>query len=461
VYDDAHIGHARTHVAFDVIRRYLEYRGYDVTFVQNITDVDDKIINAANAAGRDFLEHGELYHRRAEEDFARLGVRGPDKLTKVTESMQDIIEIIQHILDNDHAYVTEAGSVYFRVLSMPDYGKLSNQSVKDVLAGARVEPGEEKKHPADFALWKAAKPDEPAWDSPWGKGRPGWHIECSAMSERALGQPFDIHGGGRDLIFPHHENEVAQSEAAYHTPFSKYWLHTGFLQVEGEKMSKSLGNFITVRKILEDHDPDAVRYFYVLTHYRSPIDFSEKGIKEAAAALERLVRTEELLSERLAGREYHADEEQAKAAATNDTEMHLIEATRRFRETYTNAMDDDFNTPEAVAALHAFAGEIRKALTDAPTAKQTPYTGPSRVVLAWVHHEFVTAAQVLSIFQDNGTETATGGESEARLIEFLLELRERARVGKDFATADLVRDRLRALGIEVQDTKQGAAWRRA
>lgn len=460
VYDDAHIGHARTHVAFDVIRRYLEYRGFDVTFVQNITDVDDKIIKAANEAGRDFLEHGALYHRRADEDFARMGVRGPDRLTKVTDHMPEIIAIIEKIIANGHAYVTESGSVYFDVGSKEGYGKLSNQSVKQLVAGKRVEPGQEKRNPADFALWKAAKEGEPSWESPWGQGRPGWHIECSAMSERALGQPFDIHGGGRDLIFPHHENEVAQSEAAYGKEFSRYWLHTGFLQVEGEKMSKSLGNFVTIRQILEDHDPDALRYFYVLTHYRSPIDFSEKAIQEAAAAYGRLLRTRELLSRFVAGREYRPRADAAKQLASTNGEKRLLEATQAFLRDFEQAMDDDFNTPEAVAALHALAGEIRRALEDASGVDETPYTGPNRVVLAWVEHEFLQAARVLSLFQQ--TEDDAGGEAPetARFVEVLLELRERARANKDYETSDLIRDRLRAMGIEVQDKKTGPQWRR-
>ncbi len=460
VYDDAHIGHARTHVAFDVIRRYLEYRGYDVTFVQNITDVDDKIIKAANEAGRDFLAHGELYHRRADEDFARLGVRGPDRLTKVTGHMPEIIEIIKRIIDNGHAYVTESGSVYFEVGSKDGYGKLSNQSVKELVAGKRVEPGQEKRNPADFALWKSAKKGEPSWESPWGQGRPGWHIECSAMSEQALGQPFDIHGGGRDLIFPHHENEVAQSEAAYKKEFSRYWLHTGFLQVEGEKMSKSLGNFITIRKILETHEPNALRYFYVLTHYRSPIDFSEKAIQEAASAYERLLRTRELLSRFVAGREYRPAREEADKVTASPEEKRLLEATQGFLRDFREAMDDDFNTPEAVAALHALAGEIRRALENAPGVKQTPYEGPNRVLLAWVEHEFLRAARVLSLFQDEHDE-AGGGEGETqRFVEALLEVREHARANKDYETSDLVRDRLRAIGIEVQDKKTGPEWRR-
>ncbi len=461
VYDDAHIGHARTYVAFDVIRRYLEYRGYDVSYVQNVTDVDDKIINAAAKADRDFLEHGERFHRRAQEDLTRLGVRPPDRFTKVTDHMQDIIEIIGKVIENDHAYVTESGSVYFHVPSKEDYGKLSNQSVDDVISGQRVEPGQEKRHPTDFALWKAAKPDEPSWDSPWGKGRPGWHIECSAMSERALGQPFDIHGGGRDLIFPHHENEVAQSEAAYKLEFSRYWMHTGFLQVEGEKMSKSLGNFVTIRDILKEHDPDALRYFFVLTHYRSPIDFSEKGIKEAASAYQRLVRTEEMLTRYTGGREYRADAAAGEAVAASDAEKGLLKATRSFVRRFAQAMDDDFNTPEAVAALHAFAGEVRRALEDAPDVKRTPYEGPNRVLLAWAHDEFLRAARVLSLFQESGDESSGQDPLTEQSIDLLLELRERARSNKDYETSDLVRDRLRGMGVEVQDKKTGPEWRRA
>jgi cysteinyl-tRNA synthetase len=454
VYDDAHIGHARTYVSFDAIRRYLEYRGFDVTYVQNITNVEDKIINAANESGLSFLEHGDKYTQRAMEDLGRLGIRPADLYPKVTEYMDEIIRITERIIENGHAYVTASGSVYYDVTKKEGYGKLSNRSVEEMQAGARVEVSSEKRHPADFALWKAAKPDEPHWDSPWGKGRPGWHIECSAMAKETLDQPFDIHGGGRDLIFPHHENEIAQSEAAYGTDFARYWLHTGFLQVEGVKMSKSLGNFVTVRELLERHDADAVRYFYVLTHYRSPIDFSEKGIKEAKTALDRLRRTEEEMRKRLEGRAYRADPHLAEAAATSDEDKELHDATRRFRAAFEGAMDDDFNTPEAIAALHAFAGDIRRVLS----------TGPmNRVVLAWAHHSFVEAAHVLTVLQDTHADTGSTGDDPAlaATMGLLLELREAARKNKDWATADRVRDGLAAAGFEVQDTPDGAKWRRA
>ncbi|MBW3582825.1 MAG: cysteine--tRNA ligase [Euryarchaeota archaeon] len=452
VYDDAHIGHARTYVSFDVIRRYLEYKGFDVRYVQNITDVEDKIIKAAEKAGVSHLEHSRKYTQRALGDLARIGIRDPDAFCKVTDHMDDIVALIEEIIENGLAYVSDSGSVYFDVAKKEGYGKLSNRSVKEMLAGARVEPDPEKRNPADFALWKAAKPDEPHWESPWGKGRPGWHIECSAMSERLLGQPFDLHGGGRDLIFPHHENEIAQSEAAKGTDFAKYWLHTGFLNVEGEKMSKSLGNFITVRELLERHAADAVRYFYVLTHWRSPIDFSEKGITEAAAALERLTRTREELDKRVSGHEQPVDRYLAVANAASDAEKRLFEATERFLSVFTAAMDDDFNTPEAVAALHAFAGDLRKALSDNGHVH--------KALWAYAHDAFIRAGRVLTLFQDAPAEAA-GDKTLDAVMQALLKIRQEARERKDWATSDAIRDRLAEVGIEVQDEKTGATWRRA
>lgn len=454
VYDDVHIGHARTYVSFDVIRRYLEWSGYDVNYVQNITDVEDKIIKRAAESGIDFLEHAQKYTDRALEDLGKIGVRTADDYPKVSDYMPQIIDIIERIIANGLAYVTDSGSVYFDVLKKEGYGKLSNRNVEEMKAGARVEVNSEKNHPADFALWKAAPADEPHFDSPWGIGRPGWHIECSAMAEQTLGQPFDIHGGGRDLIFPHHENEVAQSEAAYNKEFARYWLHSGFLQVEGVKMSKSLGNFIKVRDLLEQEDPDAVRYYYALTHYRSPIDFGQKGVTDATAALDRLKRTEESLLKRLAGRAYRADETAAEAGATSSAEQALFQSAKTFDADFRRAMDDDFNTPEAIAALHNFASDIRKALDG---------THMSRSLLAYVHDLFVSTGHVLAVFPSQaGAAGATSGDEQTvdALMGAVLQIRATARANKDWGTADAIRDALAKAGIEVQDGKDGAEWRK-
>ena len=289
VYGDAHIGHARTYLAFDVIKRYLEYRGYEVTYVQNVTDVDDKIINAARERGIPPLEHSAEYTKRCLSDLEALGIQPADEYPKASEHIEDMIALIEDIIDNGHAYAAD-GDVYFSVESFDGYGKLSGQKIDEMKAGARIEPGGQKRSPLDFTLWKAAKPGEPAWPSPWGEGRPGWHIECSTMSTRYLGAPFDIHGGGHDLVFPHHENEIAQAEAGLQEQFARYWLHSGMLNVDGEKMSKSLGNFVTIQDALERWDAETLRFFFVSYHYRSPADYSEENMRMAQRRLERIHR---------------------------------------------------------------------------------------------------------------------------------------------------------------------------
>ncbi|RLF36426.1 MAG: cysteine--tRNA ligase, partial [Thermoplasmata archaeon] len=292
VYSDAHIGHARTYFAFDVIRRYLEYKGYRVTYVQNITDVDDKIIAAANREGIHPLEYSKRYAERCLKDLDNLGIRRADIYPKASETIPDMIKMIQQIIDNGYGYEAN-GDVYFSVEKFKEYGKLSRQNIAKMKIGARIKPGEKKHSPLDFALWKQARPGEPAWDSPWGKGRPGWHIECSTMSIKHLGVPFDIHGGGMDLCFPHHENEIAQAEAATGKTFAKYWIHIGLLTVNGEKMSKSLGNIVNIRDLLKKWDPEVIRFFYAQTHYRSPPDFTEKTLKNAEKSLEKIHRLKE------------------------------------------------------------------------------------------------------------------------------------------------------------------------
>ena len=295
-YSDAHIGHARTYVAFDIIRRYLEYKGYEVFYVQNITDIDDKIINAARERKMDALEYSHYYAERALGDISSLGVKEASIYPKASEHINEMIEMVDKLVKKEYAYVSE-GDVYFSVEKFQEYGKLSGQNIKQIKVGARISPGEKKRSPEDFALWKAAKPGEPKWKSPWGEGRPGWHIECSVMSSKYLGIPLDIHGGGQDLIFPHHENEIAQAEAAYSKRFVNYWMHSGMLKVEGEKMSKSIGNIINVREALERWDAEAIRFFFASYHYRSPADFSEEALKNAENAVKRLRIAREKLEE--------------------------------------------------------------------------------------------------------------------------------------------------------------------
>ncbi|MBI2077122.1 MAG: cysteine--tRNA ligase [Euryarchaeota archaeon] len=449
VYDYAHIGHARTHVAFETIRRWLAFRGYDVLFVQNVTDVDDKIIDRARELKVDPQEHAAKWTQICNADMANLGVSPPDVQPKVTEHIDHIVRLIEKLVANGHAYRARDGSVYYRVAKKKDYGKLSNRSPDELMAGARVDPAEGKEDPKDFALWKAVKPGEPWWNSPWGKGRPGWHIECSAMAATYLGETFDIHGGGVDLVFPHHENEVAQSEGASGKQFVKYWLHTGFLTVGGEKMSKSLKNFIPIHDILKDHDPEVIRFFYANTHYRSGIDYTKAALEDAGRGLERLRRVEADLAREAA--KWHGPairgKENGPPAPAFSGDARLIQASTKLADDFGHAMDDDFNTREAVAALFGFVTDANKALTDG--------ISPSAGQLA--HSTFVRHARTLTVF-DKKAAGATGPLDE--LVGLLLRIRDESRSKKDFKTSDLVRDELKRIGVDVEDTaKAGAKWR--
>lgn len=436
VYDYAHIGHARTAIAFETIRRWLQFRGYDVLFVQNVTDVDDKIIDRARELGVDAQEHAARWTEISNQDMDHLGVSRPDVQPKVTEHMPHIVALIERLIKRGMAYRAHDGSVYYRVARKSDYGKLSNRTPEEMLAGARVEPAEGKEEPKDFALWKSGKPGEPSWDSPWGKGRPGWHIECSAMGMTYLGESFDIHGGGLDLIFPHHENEIAQSEGATGKPFVRYWIHSGFLTVNGEKMSKSLKNFVTVQDILKTADPEVVRFFYANTHYRSGIDYSPAALEDAKRGLERLRRLQSDLSRVAQG---------APGKSAGDEK--LLMAARQLAERFGRSMDDDFNTREAVASLFGFATEANKAMTE----------GASPGAAQYAHSVFVRYARILTLF-DRPTGPAAG-DSIGPLVELLLRLREDARKRKDFAASDRIRDELGRLGVEVSDGKEGTTWR--
>jgi cysteinyl-tRNA synthetase len=460
VYDECHLGHARSALVFDVLRNYLRFSGYTVRYVRNFTDVDDKIIARAAQEGVSWQEIVERYLRAYQRDMGRLGIAPADIEPKATEHIPDIIAMIRTLVDNGHAYQL-GGDVYYEVASYPAYGRLSKRRAEDLLAGARVEVDDRKRSPVDFALWKASKPGEPAWDSPWGRGRPGWHIECSAMSIRHLGETFDIHGGGMDLVFPHHENEIAQSCAATGKEFARHWVHNGFVEINKEKMSKSLGNFFTIREIFDRSDcrdeitAEALRYFLLATHYRSPLDFSDLGLQEAKRALDGLY-----------GMFLRLDEvSKGEGAADGALEQTLERLEQGFRE----AMDDDCNTPSAIAQFQHSRGEVNGLLT----------TGLSRRAAADARETFRRLGKVLGLFQlpikdwefkdlrfEGGTddrERRTTGPvplTDAE-IERLLAERNEARRAKNFARADEIRATLAARGITIEDRPDGTSrWKR-
>ena len=449
VYDYCHIGHARSALVFDMIYRYLKARGYDTTYVRNFTDIDDKIINRANQEGVDFREVSERFIQAFYEDMDALKVARPDVEPKATEHIKEMIEVVQGLVDKGHAYVVD-GDVYFDVLSFPEYGKLSGRDLEEMKAGARIEVDEKKKNPLDFALWKASKPGEPAWDSPWGPGRPGWHIECSVMSMKYLGETLDIHGGGLDLIFPHHENEIAQSEAYTGRPFCLHWIHNGFVSVEGEKMSKSLGNVLLIRDMVKEYHPEVLRLFLLSTHYRSPIDFSRKGLEEAREAMSRLYRTLEAVEE------VGTSREEPKSGEGKEVAARLKEK----RGAFFYAMDDDFNSALALAKVFEGAREINRFLKESGEAREEK----ARVVGAFM--DLVEPVkEIFGILELSPEEWFKGGARELPLpveeIERLIRERQEARKRKDWARADAIRDELRAKGILLEDTPKGTIWRLA
>ena len=426
VYDYCHLGHARVMVAFDVITRYLRHRGYDVTYVRNITDIDDKILKRAEENGEPIDALTERMIVAMHEDEARLNVLPPSQEPRATRHIDDIIAMIETLIDKGFAYAAANGDVYYRVRKFTDYGKLNNRQLDDMRSGARVDVDVHKEDPLDFVLWKAAKPGEAHWHSPWGDGRPGWHIECSAMSTCCLGDTFDIHGGGPDLTFPHHENEIAQSEAATGKTYVNTWMHAGAVRVNQEKMSKSLGNFFTIRDVLAEHDPEVVRYLLVASHYRSAINYSVDSLVEARKSLTRLYTALEGVN---------ADEQAAASDAA---------------ERFTAAMDDDFNTPIALAALFDLARDLNRAKSDQP-AEAPRLAG-----------ELKRLAGVLGLLQQTPQTFLKGAQQQVALSEEEIEAkiaeRQAAKGSKDFARADAIRDELAALGIILKDSREGTTW---
>lgn len=432
VYDYCHIGHARgVMVAFDVITRYLRYKGYQVTYVRNITDVDDKIFKRAAENGEPYQQLTERFIAAMHEDERALGVLPPDLEPRATAHMDQILNMIGTLIAKGYAYAAANGDVYYRIDKFKDYGKLSKRNLEDLRAGARVEIDEAKQSPLDFVLWKAAKPGEAAWESPWGPGRPGWHIECSAMSTCCLGETFDIHGGGPDLKFPHHENEIAQSEAATGKPYVQIWMHAGAVRVDNEKMSKSLGNFFTIRDVLAKYNPEVVRYFLISSHYRSPINYSEENLKQAQQSLER----------------FYTALRQAAVSAGVKGQFVDAERLEAYRNRFIDAMDDDFNTPEALALLFELVKEINKA----------PDKSAQLVDL------LKDLAGLLGLLQQSPEAFLQGAAApgiSAEEVEALIAARNAARAAKEWAKADQLRDELIANGILLDDGREGTSWRR-
>ena len=429
VYDLCHVGHARVMVVFDVVARYLRACGYDVTYIRNITDIDDKIIARANANGESIQSLTERFIAEMHQDADALGVIRPDLEPKATESIADIIAMIETLINKNFAYASDNGDVYYDVSKFDGYGKLSGRNIEELRSGERVAVNEAKDDPLDFVLWKAAKPEEPAWESPWGRGRPGWHIECSAMSAKCLGEHFDIHGGGQDLQFPHHENEIAQSEGAHGCQSVNYWMHNGFVRIDDEKMSKSLGNFFTVREVLAKYAPEVIRYFILTSHYRSPLNYSDESLEQAKSALTRYYTS------------LRGIEAQSNVNWQNDEE---------FGARFKAAMDDDFNTALAMSIM----ADVRQALNKADAEKERAS------YLAGLLYSF---GDVLGLFQQDAEAFLLGDTDMndiADKVEALIEARKTARANKDWEKADEVRDELTAMGIVLEDAAGKTTWRR-
>ncbi len=461
VYDYCHIGHARSAIVFDVIYRYLKHKGYDVIYVRNFTDIDDKIINRANEEGSDYNAISEKFIRAFYEDMDPLGVLRPTIEPRATQHIKEMIDIIKILMDKGIAYEAD-GDVYFSVEKFPRYGQLSGRSLEDMLAGARIEVDEKKRNPFDFVLWKRSKPGEPWWESPWGKGRPGWHIECSAMSYKYLGKTFDIHGGGKDLIFPHHENEIAQSEGAFGVKFVNYWIHNGFVNINSEKMSKSLGNFLTIRDVLEKVHPEALRLFVLGKHYRSPVDFSDENILEAEKALEKLYLTVSEAQSKLPPKSQIQTNFPEKAYMNISRE--LFEKLQAVPYSFSEAMDNDFNTAQAIGVLFELRASLQKFLEESGKKK---LKGPSAALALKACETLKEQANILGILEKTPEEF---WNEERRLklkltgmsvdeVEKLIQERELARREKRFDEADKIRDELALRGIRLEDTPNGTRWK--
>ena len=446
VYNYIHLGNARPIVVFDTLARYFKYKGMEVDYVQNFTDVDDKIINKSIEEGISASEVSEKYIKCFFEDINRLNILESVKRPKVTENMAEIIEIIQKLIDNGFAYEKD-GDVYFEVKKYKDYGKLSNQKIEELELGARIDVSEIKKNPMDFALWKKKKDGEPFWESPWGQGRPGWHIECSAMAKKYLGDTFDIHGGGQDLVFPHHENEIAQSKCAYHGNFANYWLHNGFIQINGDKMSKSLGNFFLLREILEKFSGNVVRLFILSTHYRKPINFSFENMEDTKKALQNIVKSMNKF-EAIIGK--YKNEKTAEI-----TNLDFSQKIDEFDKKFEDAMDEDMNTPQALATIFDQIRETNK------------FISVNKDELSKIYSEIEKSYESLKrkignvfgieIEMENSAKEEDGENMELtkKLIELLIKLRSEARSEKNFKLSDEIRDELKVLGVEIKDNRDG------
>lgn len=460
-YNYIHLGNARAFMVFDTVRRYFVYKGYDVTYIQNFTDVDDKIINRAVEEGKDPLVLASNYINEYFKDADALNIRRADMHPKVTEHINEIISMVEKLVENGSAYIAD-GDVYFEVRKFNGYGKLSGRTLDDMQAGARVEVDARKRDPLDFVLWKAAKPGEPSWESPWGPGRPGWHIECSAMSLKYLGSNFDIHGGGLDLIFPHHENEIAQSEAATGKSFVRYWTHNGFITVNEEKMSKSLGNFFLVRDIIAKFPPEIVRFFLLSTHYRSPLDFDDDKLAAAGRGLERIKTSIRLLSESL-GKPVN-DDAKTLVAGSEIKEGETFETRLdNLKGSFEAAMDDDFNTALAIGINFDLAREVNTAVQRLGET----VSGPDRAALQKAMDLFKAFNDVLGVFKVDSSgmmlldgAAGDGSDMVEALISLIIEVRQESRKKKDWGTADRIRDGLKELGVVLEDTPQGVRWKK-
>ena len=445
-YNHPHVGNARPFITWDVIHRFLEHEGYEVTHVQNFTDVDDKIIKKAQDEGVSWDVIGQRYIKSYFEVMDKLNVRRVHNYPSVSGHMEEIINMVKTLIEKGHGYEVD-GDVYYRVESFKNYGQLSGRKLEDMMAGARIDVDKRKENPMDFALWKSAKPGEPSWDSPWGKGRPGWHIECSAMSNKYLGASFDFHGGGSDLIFPHHENEIAQSEGATDVhPFVKYWLHNGFITVNEEKMSKSLGNFFMVVDILKEFDPEVLRYFILSTHYRSPLDFSDERLHESERSLNRLRTAKENLVE--LGKTIYG--------GPNIGSEEILKRLVEYRKEFMEAMRDDFNTSLAISVMFNLAKEINVYHT-AVVNKEIHTDGK---IIEGMSRLFAEFASIIGVLENTNEDVEKEDGLEDQLVELLIEIRKDARENKNYALSDKLRDKLAEIGVVIEDTPNGARWKK-